>query len=330
MEGEVGRESGAHEAEELSTWQGRLEQWMVWVCAGQRPLNRAMVLAETESTQDAAMRLCDGTPGLVVLAGRQTKGRGRLGRLWADTSHLGVAMTFVLEGKAFDDARLSLAAGVAASKACGADIETYGGVRLRWPNDVVEDGPLRRKVAGVLIERSKGLAYVGIGVNVLQRDSDWPLELKDKAVSLRRLGKRVSRIEVPLGVARTWVKYVETGTYPDSRRHFQVTRCNHCANPPCVRICPVTAMYQRHDGIVEFDKDICIGCKASMQACPYDAIYIDPESHTAAKCHYCSHRTDIGLEPACVVVCPEHAIIAGDMDNPNTEISRLDRPLADR
>jgi len=159
-----------------------------------------MVLAETESTQDAAMRLCDGTPGLVVLAGRQTKGRGRLGRLWADTSHLGVAMTFVLEGKAFDDARLSLAAGVAASKACGADIETYGGVRLRWPNDVVEDGPLRRKVAGVLIERSKGLAYVGIGVNVLQRDSDWPLELKDKAVSLRRLGKRVSRIEVACSV----------------------------------------------------------------------------------------------------------------------------------
>ncbi len=132
-----------------------------------------------------------------------------------------------------------------------------------------------------------------------------------------------SENEVPLGVARTWVKYVETGAYPDSRRHFQVTRCNHCANPPCVRICPVTAMYQRHDGIVEFDKDICIGCKACMQACPYDAIYIDPESHTAAKCHYCSHRTDIGLEPACVVVCPEHAIIAGDMDNPNTEISHL-------
>ena len=128
--------------------------------------------------------------------------------------------------------------------------------------------------------------------------------------------------EVPLGVYRTWVKYVETGRYPDARRHFQVTRCNHCANPPCVRICPVTAMYQRHDGIVEFDPRICIGCKACMQACPYDAIYIDPETHTAAKCHYCSHRVDIGLEPACVVVCPEHAILAGDMDDPTSEISR--------
>ncbi|WP_287481905.1 NrfD/PsrC family molybdoenzyme membrane anchor subunit [Caldilinea sp.] len=132
-----------------------------------------------------------------------------------------------------------------------------------------------------------------------------------------------SENEVPLGVYRTWVKYVETGAYPDVRRHFQVTRCNHCANPPCVRICPVTAMYQRADGIVEFDPRVCIGCKACMQACPYDAIYIDPESHTAAKCHYCSHRVELGLEPACVVVCPEHAIIAGDMDDPNSEISRI-------
>ncbi|MCB9103502.1 MAG: polysulfide reductase NrfD [Anaerolineales bacterium] len=131
-----------------------------------------------------------------------------------------------------------------------------------------------------------------------------------------------SENEVPLGVYRTWVKYVEKGEFPNSKRYFQVTRCNHCANPPCVRICPVTAMYQRHDGIVEFDPDVCIGCKACMQACPYDAIYIDPNTHSAAKCHYCSHRTDLGLEPACVVVCPTHSIIAGDLDDPHSEISR--------
>jgi Fe-S-cluster-containing dehydrogenase component/formate-dependent nitrite reductase membrane component NrfD len=127
---------------------------------------------------------------------------------------------------------------------------------------------------------------------------------------------------VPLGVHRTWVKSVETGEYPNVRRSFQVTRCNHCANPPCVRICPVTAMYQRQDGIVEFDPDVCIGCKACMQACPYDAIYVDPDTGSIAKCHYCAHRVEVGIEPACVVVCPEHAIIAGDLDDPRSEISR--------
>lgn len=132
-----------------------------------------------------------------------------------------------------------------------------------------------------------------------------------------------SENDVPLGVQRTWVKSVETGVYPNVGRHFQVTRCNHCANPPCVRICPVTAMYQREDGIVEFDPNVCIGCKACLQACPYDAIYIDPESGTAAKCHYCAHRVEVDMEPACVVVCPEHAIIAGDLDDPLSEISKM-------
>ncbi|HSL43003.1 MAG TPA: 4Fe-4S dicluster domain-containing protein [Anaerolineales bacterium] len=131
-----------------------------------------------------------------------------------------------------------------------------------------------------------------------------------------------SENQVPLGVYRTWVKYTETGTYPDVRRHFQVTRCNHCANPPCVRICPVSAMYQREDGIVEFDPSICIGCKSCMQACPYDSIYLDPETNTAAKCHFCAHRLEVGLEPACVVVCPEHAILAGDLNDPASEISQ--------
>lgn len=131
-----------------------------------------------------------------------------------------------------------------------------------------------------------------------------------------------SENEVPLGVHRTWVKYTETGRYPDVRRNFQVTRCNHCANPPCVRICPVAAMVQRPDGIVDFDGDACIGCKACLQACPYDAIYMDPGSDTAAKCNFCAHRVEQNLEPACVVVCPTHAILAGDLDDPTSEVAR--------
>lgn len=132
-----------------------------------------------------------------------------------------------------------------------------------------------------------------------------------------------SENEVPLSVDRTWVKYVEKGNYPNTQRHFGVLRCNHCANPPCVHICPTTAMFQRPDGIVEFDKDACIGCKACIAACPYDAIYIDPESHTAAKCNFCAHRLDVGLEPACVVVCPEEALIFGDLDDPLSKVNQL-------
>ena len=128
---------------------------------------------------------------------------------------------------------------------------------------------------------------------------------------------------VALGVHRTWVKYVEKGRFPFTRRFFQVTRCNHCSHPPCVTICPVSAMFQRKDGIVDFDSTRCIGCKACMQACPYDAIYVDPATNTAAKCNYCIHRVDRGLEPACVTMCPQHAIIAGDLEQPDSEIAQL-------
>jgi len=132
-----------------------------------------------------------------------------------------------------------------------------------------------------------------------------------------------SEHEVPVGVNRTWVKQVEKGTFPDTRRLFSVMRCNHCTDAPCVEICPTEALHIRTDGIVDFDKDRCIGCKSCMQACPYDALYIDPETHTAAKCNYCAHRIDVGLEPACVNVCPEHAIISGDMEDASTEIAQL-------
>ena len=108
---------------------------------------------------------------------------------------------------------------------------------------------------------------------------------------------------VELGVFRTWVKYIERGEFPDTRRYFSVLRCNHCTDAPCVEICPVTALYKREDGIVDFDPERCIGCKACLNACPYDALYIDPNSHTAAKCNFCAHRVELGLKPSCEVVC---------------------------
>ena len=133
-----------------------------------------------------------------------------------------------------------------------------------------------------------------------------------------------SEHDVPLGVYRTWVKYVETGQFPTNRRHFTVLRCNHCDDAPCITGCPVTALYRREqDGIVDFDPERCIGCNMCLQACPYDALHIDPNTHTAAKCNFCAHRVEVGLEPSCQVVCPTQAIVSGDLDDPTTYISQL-------
>jgi Fe-S-cluster-containing dehydrogenase component/formate-dependent nitrite reductase membrane component NrfD len=128
---------------------------------------------------------------------------------------------------------------------------------------------------------------------------------------------------VPLGVFRTWVKYIEKGEFPHTSRHFGVMRCNHCDDAPCVEICPTRALFRRDDGIVDFDSDRCIGCQSCMQACPYDALYLDPNTHTAAKCNFCAHRIEMKLEPACVIVCPTRAIIAGDIDDAESEISQI-------
>ena len=128
---------------------------------------------------------------------------------------------------------------------------------------------------------------------------------------------------VPIGVTRTYVKHVDVGVFPQVRRAHQVTRCNQCAHAPCVTACPTTAMFKRADGIVDFDKSICIGCKACMAACPYDAIFINPEDHSAEKCNFCAHRIDVGLEPACVVVCPTQAILIGDMNDPSSYVAQI-------
>ena len=128
---------------------------------------------------------------------------------------------------------------------------------------------------------------------------------------------------MPVGVFRTWVKYAEKGAFPHTSRHFEVLRCNHCDAAPCIEICPTRALFRRADGIVDFDNARCIGCKGCMQACPYDALYIDPDSNTAAKCNFCAHRIEAELNPACVIVCPTQAIIAGDLADPASNISRI-------
>lgn len=139
-----------------------------------------------------------------------------------------------------------------------------------------------------------------------------------------------SENDVPLGNFRTWVKYTETGEFPADtsqlpsvKRHFAVLRCNQCSDAPCVEICPTSALEKRTDGIVDLHQDHCIGCKSCMQACPYDALYINEDEGTAEKCHFCAHRTERGLAPACAIVCPTEAILPGDFHDPNSLVARM-------
>jgi len=130
--------------------------------------------------------------------------------------------------------------------------------------------------------------------------------------------------DVPIGVTRSWVEYIEKGEYPNVTRNFLPRLCNHCSEPQCVKVCPTGATYKRkEDGIVVVDSDVCIGCKYCIQACPYDARFINPRTGTADKCDFCLHRVKEGIAPACVNTCQGKARIFGDMNDPNSDVAKL-------
>jgi Fe-S-cluster-containing dehydrogenase component/formate-dependent nitrite reductase membrane component NrfD len=129
--------------------------------------------------------------------------------------------------------------------------------------------------------------------------------------------------EIPVGVNRCWVKTVEQGTFPHTQRFFFPVLCNQCDQAPCVRICPTNALFKRRDGIVDLYGDSCIGCRACMVACPYDQLFIDPNTRTAEKCNFCANRVENELLPACVSVCPTECRIFGDLDDPASEVARI-------
>ncbi|NQV55954.1 MAG: 4Fe-4S dicluster domain-containing protein [Rhodospirillales bacterium] len=133
-----------------------------------------------------------------------------------------------------------------------------------------------------------------------------------------------AEFDVPLGATRSWVEYVEKGIFPNATRSFLPRLCNHCSEPLCVSVCPTGATYKREeDGIVVVDADVCIGCKYCLQACPYDARFINAKTGTADKCDFCLHRVKEGVVPACVNTCEGKARIFGDINDPESEISNL-------
>jgi phenylacetyl-CoA:acceptor oxidoreductase subunit 1 len=148
---------------------------------------------------------------------------------------------------------------------------------------------------------------------------------------------------------------MEVGEYPEVKRAFVPVGCQHCAEPPCMDVCPTTATKQRADGIVTIDYDLCIGCAYCSVACPYQARYKtlratfayatpmasetkrqdDASLAVATKCTFCVDRIDAGVAagqtpgvdpeatPACVNACISQALAFGDLDDPQSNVSTL-------
>jgi Fe-S-cluster-containing dehydrogenase component len=128
---------------------------------------------------------------------------------------------------------------------------------------------------------------------------------------------------IPDGFSRDWIVEQVKGKFPNLHMEIRSERCNHCDNPPCVYCCPTGASHI-HDkgGVVLITAGKCIGCKACLAACPYDARFIHPDGY-ADKCTFCIHRVEQGLDPACVAVCPTHCMTFGDLEDPQSEVSKL-------
>lgn len=121
---------------------------------------------------------------------------------------------------------------------------------------------------------------------------------------------------------RISVLMYEDGEYPDVKRIFAPILCMHCQNAPCIDVCPIPeALYRKDTGIVMIDRDKCDGCKRCMQVCPYNALYFDEENNVVDKCDFCADRIKEGLKPACVSACMGRAMIFGDLDNSESEVS---------
>jgi Fe-S-cluster-containing dehydrogenase component len=130
--------------------------------------------------------------------------------------------------------------------------------------------------------------------------------------------------DVPEEHFRTRVVQEVEGEFPKLRMELRSELCNHCDKPPCVFNCPTGASYKnKENGMVLLNRKRCVGCKACIAACPYDARYIHPEHGYADKCTFCSHRVAEGKEPACVLTCIGRSRIFGDIEDPESEVSIL-------
>ncbi|WP_341892840.1 sulfate reduction electron transfer complex DsrMKJOP subunit DsrO [Variovorax sp. YR752] len=147
----------------------------------------------------------------------------------------------------------------------------------------------------------------------------------------------------PSPTSAQWIRKVEIKEIRTGRTSSVPVMCQHCAEPPCVDVCPTGASFKRADGIVLVDRHSCIGCRYCVMACPYKARSFVHEPVSGQKpdvprgkgcvegCTLCVHRIDKGGTPACVEACAKaghHAMLFGDLNDPGSEISQRIRAVA--
>lgn len=128
---------------------------------------------------------------------------------------------------------------------------------------------------------------------------------------------------LPVGQHRTHVPVYEVDGPAGPSQAVLPRLCNHCDDPPCMPVCPVDATFKTPEGAVVVDADQCVGCGYCVQACPYEARFLDHETGTANKCTFCVQRTSAGLLPACVETCVGNARVFGDLNDPDSAVRKL-------
>jgi Fe-S-cluster-containing dehydrogenase component len=113
------------------------------------------------------------------------------------------------------------------------------------------------------------------------------------------------------------------GRYPDLHMHFLPIMCMHCANAPCMAACPSDAIKRRPDGIILIDEETCDACFNCVSSCPYDVIVSDDKNESVWKCNMCVDRIDEGSAPFCVLCCEGEAMFFGDVNNPESQVSKM-------
>ena len=130
---------------------------------------------------------------------------------------------------------------------------------------------------------------------------------------------------VALGQGRNKVCTIgPNGTYPNLQMYFLPPMCQQCENPTCTQVCPTGACYKdEEDGVIRIDRSHCIGCGSCKRACPYGMINSNKEMRVADKCTLCAQLREVGDTPACVRNCSGSALHYGDINDPESEVSKL-------